>query len=159
MPARDHAMAFDVRRWLHGGRQDIEREEADFAVSSLRGGSTVPLSRSLWLMRGSTPLVGRVQRMLRRDAGSQRLLDAIRTVVLDVHGAQPDRKKRRVIRMAGRHAEPGTFESGGRVSPHAWTHGPRFALAPLSLSPGPVSVLSMRPVFGIDSHTLPRVAH
>jgi hypothetical protein len=57
--------------------------------------------------------------MLRRDAGSQRLLDAIRTVVLDVHGAQPDRKKRRVIGMAGRHAEPGTFESGGRVSPHA----------------------------------------
>jgi len=43
--------------------------------------------------------------MRRREAGSQRLLDAIRTVVLDVHDAQPDRKKEGFLDAAGRRVE------------------------------------------------------
>ena len=73
-----------------GGIQarSLEREGPGHRPNpSLCGGATVPLGRSLWPMRGSTPPVRQGHPMHRRPAGSQRPVVSIRSVRFDAHGA------------------------------------------------------------------------
>ena len=79
------------KRRPHDGpdaRGSLEREGPGHRPNpSLCGGAAVPLGRSLWPMRGSTPRSHQVQVMHRRAAGSQRPVRTIRAVKFEVHDA------------------------------------------------------------------------
>lgn len=89
--------AAEGMRRPHGGpvaSGSLEREGPGRRPNpSLCGGAAVPLGRSLWPRRGSTPRSRQVRAMHRRAAGSQRPVRAIRAVKFEQHGSHLERTK------------------------------------------------------------------
>ena len=110
------------RRSIGGGAGSLEREGPGQSQSpSLCGGATVPLGRSLWPMRGSTPRSIHLRVMHRRAAGSQRPLDSIRSVRFDAHEAHVEGT--RLLKEGGSEVTAATAPLGGTWGTVEWVEG------------------------------------